>query len=85
MHAHTWQLINNVLRRYRCTDPTCNAVGYAPVGRRRVVLAYKCQFELDGRKHCGRDATVAGHLKTQHRCADHAPSVQPASSAAPAA
>ena len=75
MHAHTWLLINSVLRRYRCTDPTCNVVGYAPVGRRRTVLPYKCQHELEGRKHCSKPAIVAGHLKTQHRCAEHAPDI----------
>jgi len=72
-HAHTWLLINSALRRYRCTDPACNVVGYAPASR-RLILPYKCQQELDGRKHCAKDATHAGHLKTQHRCAEHAPS-----------
>ncbi len=82
-HAHMWTPINAALRRYRCTDVACNAIGYAPVGRRSI-LPYKCQLELDGRKHCAKPATHAGHIKTQHRCADHAPQ-QHVPSAAPAA
>lgn len=85
VHAHTWQLFSAVLRRYRCTDPACNAVGYAPVGRRRQVIPYKCQHELDGRRHCGEPATFAGHLKTQHRCEAHRPQTAQTSSAASAA
>lgn len=83
MHAHTWTMINAALRRYRCTDPACNAIGYSPFGRKGVI-PYRCQHELDGRKHCRAPAVHAGHIKTQHRCAQHAQS-QPVSSAAPAA
>jgi hypothetical protein len=89
MHAHTWIIINSALRRYRCTDPQCGVVGHAPPNRRRVIVPYACKFEVgnrnapSGRMHCGKPAVFAGHLATQHRCADHA-SVQPVSSAASA-
>ncbi len=83
-HAHTWTLINSVLRRYRCTGPSCKVVGYAPAGRRRQIVPYACQHELDGRKHCGKPATHVTHLRTAHRCAEHDPH-NTTSSAAPAA
>jgi hypothetical protein len=69
IHAHTWTLINSPLRRYRCTG--CNVIGYALVNRRSQILPYKCQQELEGRKHCAAPATFVGHFKTQHRCQEH--------------
>lgn len=66
-HVHAWHLINPALRRYRCD---CGVIGYAPA-RRNVIVPYKCQKELAGRRHCAADAVVAGHNRTQPRCGEH--------------
>lgn len=74
-HAHTWQLINAALRRYRCTG--CPVIGHA-LPMRKGIVPYACQHELgdrydqDGRKHCGAPAVVVGASRTANRCAAHA-------------
>lgn len=81
-HEHNWQLINSPLRRYRCTDTTCNVVGYRPAAR-SVIIPYVCQLEqgdrsAGNRKHCGKPATHVAHSRTAHRCAEHAPAQEQA-------
>lgn len=76
-HVHAWTA-DRARGRFVCT--TCNVVGHRPSiipGQHRTaavgVIAYRCKFELDGRKHCGADAVHVTGDRQASRCAEHAP------------
>lgn len=73
-HRHDFKLVDTLKRRYRCE---CGVLGHR-LGSRVVPLA--CQKEIDGRKHCGKDAVHATGNRQHSRCADHVQQL-PASSA----
>ncbi len=69
-HAHTWTLLNAALRRYRCA---CGAIGHALPGRRGIA-PYLCQHAIGPeRTHCAKPASHVTGIRTQSRCAEHAP------------
>jgi hypothetical protein len=66
-HKHSF-VRNSATGRMRCE---CGVYGYQR-GSRTVPMV--CQFEFEGRKHCGRDAVhVEPCNRNASRCAEHAP------------
>lgn len=85
MHLHSFHLVPGQrtqlspvglkVGRYRCA---CGVFGRLRGSR---VVAVVCAKEMEGRRHCGKDAVHVEGQNGRARCAEHAPA-QTASSAA---